>query len=152
MPKLFQRFSEAIEAGKAASEPDQATPPAMTLAKSAGQTKRYMLALILGQSPEEALTTAATLRNAAKEKNLTVVLATDQPDIATFQIEGCITEYLPPLSMLDGRASRQDIETYLERRLGILIEKWEPLQTIPFGADSEKFHNLWLRNIENIST
>jgi len=139
MAKIFQRVSEAVKAGRAASQ--QADVPAPTAA--AGATKRYLLALILGQSLEEASATAASLRAAASEKHLSVVLVTDQPDIAIFQINGCITEYLPPLALLDGRAQKADIETYLARRFSILMDKWEPVQTLPFGEASESLYSYW---------
>jgi len=107
------------------------------------KTKRYILALILGQTIEEAKTAASTLAKIAKEKDYRIILVTDQTEISFFQIEECITEYLPPFESLANREGALPAETYLERRLNILVRKWEPVQTIPFGAPSEALFDLW---------
>jgi len=142
MAKFFQRVAEAVAAGRAASQ--QAVAPA--LKPPVGIAQRYLLAFILGQSIEEAQATAAALRPTAGEKNLRVVLVTDQSDIAIFQIENCITENLPPLNLLDGKGPKADIEIYLAQRVGILMDKWEPLEVLPFGETSETLYRFWQEN------
>lgn len=141
MAKFFQRLSNAIDAGRAASQTYNTITPAQPA--NIGRSQRYMMVMILGQSLVEASAIAETLRRTAREKNYRIVLVTDQTDIAIFQIDGCITEYLPPSAHLDGRAQKVDIDAYLDRRISILMDKWEPVQTLPFGALSEAAHQSW---------
>lgn len=140
MAKRFQRVSSALAAGRAATK----VPAASTIAEASGpKTKRYILALILGQTIQEARTTASTLAKIATEKQYGIILVTDQSDIDLFQIEDCITEYLPSVESLAGREDKGSIQTYLERRLNILMQKWEPIETVPFGEASEAIFDIW---------
>lgn len=134
MAKLIQRFSTAMAAGRAAAD----TPLAVsTLGDNRPKTKKYILALILEQTIEEAMATAATLSKTATEIGASVVLVTDQTSISFYQIENCITEYLPPLEDLTKNRSRGAAETYLMQRFDIMFRKWEPAKTIPFGQRSQ---------------
>ena len=140
MANLIQRFSSAMAAGRAATNP----PNNMTQ-KQADRlnAKKYILGIVLGQTLEETTNAAATLTKTANEIGASVILVTDQSDVSFYQVESCITEYLPSSEGLASTQGARAAETYLERRLHILFRKWEPVKTIPFGERSQVMFDFW---------
>lgn len=130
MPALRNRLAAALEAGRATSRPPApAAPPPL-------RARRMLMALVQGQDMAALQASLASLRKIAAEKDLGLVLVTDQCDTALFQLPGCVTEYLPDPGKLPEDGA-QDARAYVLRRLNILRRKWEPVQILPFGETAQ---------------
>jgi hypothetical protein len=138
MSLLRKRLAAALEAGRATRQPTAPLPPPL-------KARRMLMALVQGRSFDEVQANLASLRKIAAEKDLGLVIVTDQTDIALFQIPGCITEYLASPDVFDRLSGAQDPQIYVARRLGILVRKWEPVQVAPFGDDAISVFANWQR-------
>jgi len=142
MSALRKRLAEALAAGRATAPQNpqalatQPTPPPLNV-------RRVMLALVQGQALAGVQASLLTLKKIASEKGIGLVLVTDQTDVALFQLADCITEYLPAPAMIPGLLPSQDPQSYVARRLGILMRKWEPVQVLPFGTAAQALFEHW---------
>ncbi|MBL4806443.1 MAG: hypothetical protein JKY31_04050 [Rhodobacteraceae bacterium] len=129
MSKISERFAQAFAAGRAASADVQ---------KSV-KTPTTVMALISGQSVSEVLDAVAKLKTASNR----VILVTDKTDIELFQIDGCVTEYLPLGKLSTQGLSCGNPETYLKQRLVILVQKWTPKKVDAIGDIAKNLLDQW---------
>ncbi|MEX0969844.1 MAG: hypothetical protein WD046_05290 [Paracoccaceae bacterium] len=131
MTALGRRFAEALDAARAARE--TGTAPVTDDAPPPLNIRRMVVALMVGQSPDEVETALAPLRKIAMQNDYGIVIVTDRQDIAIFQHPDCITEFLPAIEQLAALPNPHDPFVYVQNRLAILLRKWEPVQVLPFG-------------------
>lgn len=144
MAAFRKRLAAALEAGRATARDPQAEATAdVPAAPPPLNQRRMLMALVQGQSPEALATSLPTLQAIAQEKGYGLVLVTDQCDIALFQQPGCVTEYLPSVTQLAKGMARNDPQAYCDRRMGILMRKWEPVQVLPFGGAAQAVFDRW---------
>lgn len=94
--------------------------------------QKYIVTVIFDLSKDEVLNAVVNIQKNVKD-GVTLILVTDLQDISIFQLDNCITEYLPSDARLLRCAPEKNHLAYLRQRFDILKLKWRPIQIIPIG-------------------
>ncbi len=120
MSKLSKRFSEALTAGRVTQNGPALAP------------KQYILAAVFDLDATAAANAVSSIQKSIPNGTV-LILVTDLRDIALFQLTNCITEFVPNLDQLKARFPGKSASTYVSNRMALLLQKWQPVQTIAIG-------------------
>jgi hypothetical protein len=137
---LGKRLSDALRAGRVAVQAqDLARAAIAELGPPEAEPRPESLgALVVGLGVQELAAIPPTMRAAGQAEDAFRVLITDQADIAPYQMQGFVAEYLAPPAALARAASGRDADLYLRRRLALIVDKWNLRSVLVFGPAAER--------------
>jgi hypothetical protein len=93
--------------------------------------------LELAPAEREAAVTRISAEMAATDEH--PVFITDSTDFSLYVKAGCFYEYLPPIADQVQHASGSAWDTYLARKVRLMLAKWQPERVIACGVAIEDF-------------
>jgi hypothetical protein len=79
----------------------------------------------------------------SNESGVVPIVVTDHADLAAFRDRGLIVEYIPDEAQQKAQAADLEWQVYILHRLALLRRKWQPGNTIAFGANSGNLLRRW---------
>lgn len=117
------------------------TPLAARLGSSAGN--RMVAALLFGLDREGIERLLPIIERDCSERKTKPLCLVDMDAFEMFRTRGIIFEYLPP----DGDRQRFNRslhwDLYMQRRLALIRQKWNPVRVVAFGPVAANFLTLW---------
>jgi hypothetical protein len=100
---------------------------------------RTVLVSLLELSPAEREAAADRIPAELASADEHPVFVTDSTDFSLYVKAGCFYEYLPPIADQVQHASGQAWDTYLARKVQLMLAKWQPERVIACGSTIEDF-------------
>lgn len=91
---------------------------------------------LLGLSRADVERVVALVAETRQKVDFVPVLVTDCDDFALFRRHRLYFEYVPPAAIYERYASDLDWRLFVQRRLALIRQKWEPARVINFGPAS----------------
>jgi hypothetical protein len=129
---IGRRLGEAVRAGRSAVQAQELARAG--IGDLAPEPRPESLgALVVGLAANAVDEAAQAVRTIGRPQDAFRVLITDRAEIALYQLEGFVTEYLAPGQALVATAPGRDADLYLGRRLALVVEKWNLRSVLVFG-------------------
>ena len=124
-------------------EPSSRSRPPLTTGLGPSAGNPIVAVLLFGLDRDEVERLLPIVERDCSERKMTPLCLVDMDSFELFRMRGVIFEYLPSY---DDRArfdSSLHWDLYMQRRLALIRQKWNPARVVAFGTKAMNFLALW---------